>query len=151
MNTNGLYAITIRPAVIGPPAGRIQLQLRTVTPHAAQVVRSAEVAAAELAAADTYRFEFAPIPDSRAVAYRLDILSSAEAPSSGVAVRATRGERLPAAVLLINGVERWAELAFETDATQGTLATIKAAASVGTLAIAWIAFVLLLREIIIST
>jgi hypothetical protein len=151
MNTGGLHAITIRPAVVGSPAGRVRLELRSVTPHAARVFRSAEVSAAEFAASDTYRFEFAPIPDSRDVIYRLDILSSPDAPSRGVALRATRGERLTNGVLLINGVERWADLAFETDSTQGRAATVKALAALTVLATAWMAFALLLREIISLT
>jgi hypothetical protein len=148
MNTGGLRAITIRPAAVGKPEGRVRLELRSMTPHAARVFRSAELPAAELVRADTYRFEFAPIPDSRAVLYQLDILSSPDAPSRGVALRATRGERIPNGVLLINGVERWADLAFETDATRGRAATVKALASVAVLGIAWMAFALLLREII---
>lgn len=148
MNTGGLYAVTIRPAMVGAPAGRIRLELRSVTPHAAQVFRSAEVAAAEFARGDEYRFEFEPIPDSHQVGYQLDILSSPEAPSRGVALRATMGERLPNATLLYNDIERWADLAFETDATEGTRATVKAVTSVLVLGGAWMAFALLLREII---
>jgi hypothetical protein len=148
MNTGGLRAITIRPAVVGNLEGRVRLELRPVTPYAARVFRSVELPAAEFARANTYQFEFAAIPDSRDVIYQLDILSSPEAPSRGVALRATKGERLANGVLLINGVERWADLAFETDATQGRIATVKALASVAMLGIAWIAFALLLREII---
>ena len=87
------------------------------------------------------------IPDSRDIIYQLDILSSPEAPSRGVALRATKGERLANGVLLINGVERWADLAFETDATQRRAATVKALASLTMLGVTWMAFALLLREI----
>jgi hypothetical protein len=147
MDTGGLRAITIRPAVVGSPEGRVRLELRSVTPYAARVFRSAELPAAEFARANTYQFEFAAIPDSRDVIYQLDILSSPEAPSRGVALRATKGERLANGVLLINGVERWADLAFETDATQWRAATVKALASLAMLAVTWMAFALLLREI----
>ena len=82
-NTGGLRAITVRPALVGTPEGRVRLEVRPLTPHGARVFRSAEVPAAEFARADTYRFEFAPIPDSRGVTYQLDILSSPDAPSRG--------------------------------------------------------------------
>ncbi len=147
MNTAGLRAITIRPALVGKPTGRVRFELRSVTPYAS-AVRVAEVAAAEMARDDTYRFEFAPIADSREVAYQLDVLSSPEAPSAGVALWATRGERLADGVLLINDVERWGELAFETDATGRAWADAKAWLVLGVLAIAWVALVLLWREII---
>ena len=148
MKTGGLRAVTIQPAVVGSPEGRVRLELRSMTPHAARVFRSAEVSAAELARTDTYRFEFAPIPDSRDVFYQLAVVSSPDAPSRGVALRATRGERLAGGALFINDVERWADLAFETDATQGRIAIIKVLASLAVLGVAWMAFALLLREII---
>src|SRR6266849_8882983 len=43
MNTDGLRAITIRPAVVGAPEGRVRFELRSVTPEATWVFRSAEV------------------------------------------------------------------------------------------------------------
>lgn len=148
MNTNGLSAITVRPVAVGSPAGRIRLELRSLTAYAAPVSRTVEVPVASLVRSSSYRFSFAPIADSRGVAYQLDISSSPGAPSRGVAFRATRGEGLRNAALLINDRERWADLAFQTESTQGTLATVKAATVLTLLCGAWVAFVLLLREII---
>ena len=148
MNTDGLRAITIRPIAVGAPEGRIRFELRSLTPYAAPVYRSADVPASALARADAYRFAFTPIADSRDAAYQLDIRSSADAPSRGIAFRATRGERLRDGALLINDRERWAELTFRTESTYGTVATVKAITALTLMCGAWIAFVFLLREII---
>jgi len=92
MNTDGLAAITVRPVAAAAPAGRLRFELRSLTPSATRVARRAEVAASELAGVDAYRFAFAPIADSRDAAYQLDITSSSDAPSRGIAFAATRGE-----------------------------------------------------------
>jgi hypothetical protein len=115
MSRPSLAAIDIRPVAVGPVRGRIRLALRTAGDGVTPVdIRSAEVDAADVVRNGAYRFEFAPVHDSAGRRYRLEISSSAESPSSGVALWATKGDRLEDATLMVNGMERWAELAFQT-------------------------------------
>jgi hypothetical protein len=148
MNTDGLHAITVRTERLADPAGRVRFELRSITRHAPIAVREIEVPAADLVRSTTYTFEFPPINDSRDVAYQLDVRSSADAPSGGVALWASRGATLADGTLLINAAERWAELAFETKATQTGWANAKAWTVLALLGLGWAAFVAVWREII---
>ncbi|MGE0444254.1 MAG: hypothetical protein AB7P99_03435 [Vicinamibacterales bacterium] len=113
MNADGLRAVEFMPvAVAASPRGR--LTLRLVDLAALQVIRSQEVAAAELAAAGVFRFAFEPVADSRDGRYRFDIVATDDA--RGIAVRATRGEGYAAGSMLWNDRPRWADLAFNADA-----------------------------------
>lgn len=82
------------------------------------VVRSAQVSVSEFTSAPSYRFEFDPIEDSRDAVYCLDVLSSDSSPATGIALLATKGGRAQG-TMLINGRERWADLAFRTFAPAG--------------------------------
>jgi hypothetical protein len=116
MTADGLHAVEIVPArVDADVAGRIVLQLHE---QGSDVVRSAEVSGAEFTSAPSYRFEFEPIDDSRDATYRLDVLSSDSSPARGIALWATKGDRAEG-TMLINGRERWADLAFRTFAPAG--------------------------------
>ncbi len=117
MNGDGLTAIEIRAVATGDIQGRIRLELQRWNGVAGTVIRSAEVEAADLVRSDSYRFAFAPVPDSLGGSYQLEVSSSADAPSRGVALWATKGERFRDGWLIVNGVERWADLAFEVEAT----------------------------------
>jgi hypothetical protein len=119
MTTSGLSAVEFSAAPAGERvAGRLRLTLVDVTrdPNANAVLRSAEVAAVDLVRAPRYRFEFVPVADSKQRLYRLDVASADTQPASGVALRATKGERYPAGSLFVNGIWRWADLAFKADA-----------------------------------
>jgi hypothetical protein len=77
-------------------------------------VHAADVKAADLIRASTFRFEFQPIIDSKNTPYRFDLTSSAENEAEGVALWATRGDRYGDGAMHVNDVPRWADLAFET-------------------------------------
>jgi hypothetical protein len=114
MQVPSLTAITIHPVAVGPPRGDIQLELMAIGSEGEALVRSGVVAASDMTHGDTYEFTFPPIADSRRRVYRLDISSSRTAPSSGVALWATRGPRLENAFLSFNGINRVGSLAFQT-------------------------------------
>jgi hypothetical protein len=63
------------------------------------------------------------MPASSDRQFELAIAPSPGASAHGVAFWATKGERLDDAVLLINGVERWADLAFRTRTSSASLLT----------------------------
>ena len=116
MTADGLYAIEMAPARgEDAVAGRLRLELHE---EGSDLVRSTEVSAATFMSGSSYRFEFDPIEDSRDAVFRLDLFSSASSPAKGIAVWATKGERSEG-TLLINGRERWADLAFRTFAPGG--------------------------------
>lgn len=104
------YATPTRERV----SGDIRLELWDVTGGPDRLVRSAEVEAADLVSAFSYRFEFPPVLDSNNRIYRLDLITSGASPAQGVALLATKGERYAGGTLLVNGMIRWADLAFET-------------------------------------
>jgi hypothetical protein len=117
MNASGLLAIRVHAVAVGTVAGRVRVELRSLEEDG-QVIRRADVPAANLVGGETYRFAFPAIADSNGHVYRLDLSSSPEAPSRGVALWATSGERLPSASLIVDGNERQADLAFQTEATE---------------------------------
>lgn len=117
MTADGFHAIEFATASAGGAvSGNLRLELEE---EGSGVVRSAEVSAADVISAPSYRFEFRPIPDSKDSVYRLDVLSSERSVSKGVAVWATKGERYAHGTMLINDRERWADLAFKTFAPAG--------------------------------
>ena len=117
MTADGLGAVEVRPDVMGGAvSGWIEFEL---TEEGSGVTRRGGVAAASLVPATPYRFEFAPINDSKDARFRLDLRSSETAPVIGLAVWATKGERYADGALQINGRDRWADLAFRTSAPAG--------------------------------
>ncbi len=112
MTADGLHAIEVLPVV---PAGRVtgdvRFELYEVRDARLIPARIAEVLAEEVLRGPSYRFEFAPIQDSKDRSYRFDLIPS---PAEGVAFRATRGERYAGGRMHANGRERWADLAFRT-------------------------------------
>ena len=114
MNADGLTAVEVRTTAVGLVRGRVRFELRLDDDPARPAIRSGEVEAASLVQGDSYRFDFAPVADSRNAQYRFDLSSSQEEPSRGVALWATRGDSYPDGALVVNGTERWADLAFRT-------------------------------------
>ena len=141
-----LSGVDIRPVAIGPVQGKVQLELRAIRDDSAVVVRGTEVSAEDLVRADTYRFNFDPILDSRGHSYRLDILSSPESPAGGVALWATKGPRFNDGYLSVNGLERYANLAYRPYVPRPPRRNVIPFALVA-LAVSWIALIVLLREL----
>jgi hypothetical protein len=115
MNAWDMDAIEIYPAAVGPLSGTLRLTLTDYTLRKG-VVRSADVAAADVARTSSYVFAFEPVERSRDHVFRLDITPSPASGAGGVAFWATKGARLPEAALFINDVERWSDLAFRARA-----------------------------------
>ena len=112
MRERSLTGVEIRPAVVGPVSGALRVILTDQT--SGMVVRAADIPAADFARDRSYVFAVDRVEDSRGHWFELAIVSSPEQPAGGVAFWATRGDRLGNATLLINGVERWADLAFQS-------------------------------------
>jgi hypothetical protein len=154
MNASGLLAIRLRAVAVGPVEGKVRVELRSLEEDG-QVIRRADVPAADLVGAETYRFGFPAVADSNGHVYRLDLSSSPDAPSRGVALWATSGERLPSATLLIDGTERQADLAFQTEAIEVLPAPIplpnlrraKVQIALTALSLAWLGVFLALRAL----
>jgi hypothetical protein len=115
MNRDGLNGIEFHPAAAGSLAsGEITFSLIEVTDDdRPTVVRTGRVPWTAVAGQSSYRFEFAPVADSRHKSYRFDI--GATAARSGIALLAARGvERYPDNALAVNGRDRWAGLIYQT-------------------------------------
>lgn len=113
MTADGFYAIELFPTSTGGAvSGDVRLEL--YDGPAALLVRRAAVRAVDFVTTPTYRFGFASIPDSQGKRYRLDVLASEVNPPKGVALLATKGVRYADGTMLLNGRERWADLAFRT-------------------------------------
>jgi hypothetical protein len=110
MRENMLTGIEVRPSVVGEVTGALHFTLTDLTTE--KVVQSVEVTARDVVRADRFGLWIGRIDDSKEHWYELAIASSNNVPARGVAFWATRGERLDNATLLINGVERWADLSF---------------------------------------
>src|SRR5688572_13811200 len=113
MSAQRLNGIELRAVPLGEVTGRYRLTLRALT-DAPTIVRSADVAAADLVADDSYVFNFPEVEFSADVRFEFEMAASPDNPGRGVALRATRGEPSPDGGLLINGTPRWASLAFQT-------------------------------------
>ena len=111
MRENRLTAVEVYPAVAGPLAGTMRLTLTDLT--TARLVRSADVPTADIARDERFVLPVA-VDESMNHWFELTIASSPAEPASGVAFWATKGQRLDDATLLVNGRERWADLAFRT-------------------------------------
>jgi hypothetical protein len=115
MNQDHLTGVEIRPEVAGPLSGSFRLSIRDV--RAPDVERAADVPAEVLAREDAYMFWFTPIDVARTRSFELTIRPTAVDPGRGIAFWATPGARLDGGGLFINGVPRWASLAFHTRTT----------------------------------
>lgn len=114
MTGDGLHAIEVFPvAVEEGVSGEVRFELYEARNNQLHPVRIAVVLAEDVVRSRSYRFEFAPIPDSRDRTYRLDLVAS---PAEGVAFKATRGDRYRGGSMHANGRERWADLAFRVHA-----------------------------------
>jgi hypothetical protein len=116
MSNGGLSAIELRPAAVGEVAGVLRFTLVNEN----RIVHTAELPAADFVRDERFTFVFPPQPDSRGRDYELYIDSSPEQPATGVALWATRGDRVPGAWLIINSASRWASLAFQTHTPNST-------------------------------
>jgi hypothetical protein len=148
MNADGLTAIDIRPSQVGPPRGKIRIRILPATPDTAPTVRITDIPAVDLVRGGVFRFEFPPFPDSTNVRYLLEITSSPDAPAGGVAFWATKGRGNPEDVLLFNGVDRFADLVYQTDAIfPPVVSPLRPAVwlALVALALSWIALMYVLR------
>ena len=112
MPGDGFHAIEIFPSAVGGPvSGKIQLELYELDSGHSEIalVRTGEASSSDVVRAPSYRFEFAPIVDSKDRTYRFDLIASE---GEGVAFWATKGERYARGVMRANGRDRWADLAF---------------------------------------
>ena len=113
MTANDFHAIEFLPiSTEGTPTGDVSLELYDAP--SARLVRRAFVRVTDLVRAPSYRFAFAPIPDSQGKQYRLDVVAAELSPPRGLALLATKGARYSGGAMLINETERWADLAFRT-------------------------------------
>ncbi len=112
MPGDGFHAIEIFPSAVGGTvSGKVQLELHELDSGHREIalVRTAEASASDVVGAPSYRFEFAPIVDSKDRAYRFDLIASE---AEGVAFWATKGNRYAGGAMHANGRGRWADLAF---------------------------------------
>jgi hypothetical protein len=119
MPAAGFRAIEVFPVrLVDHPSGDVRLGLYDTTGEAVArgLVRSATVPAADFVRGSSFRFEFAPLLDSKDGDYRFDIASSTSNPVKGVALWATKGTGYDGGALLVNGSRRWADLTFRTEA-----------------------------------
>jgi hypothetical protein len=110
MHERMLTGVEVRPSVVGEVAGSLHFTFTDLTTE--QVIQSMDVSVRDVVKDDWFGIWIGRIDDSREHWFELAIASSSDAPARGVAFWATRGERLDNAMLLINGAERWADLAF---------------------------------------
>jgi hypothetical protein len=108
-----LHAIEFQAVDVGNVSGSVRLELRDMHIDA-DAVRVAEVPAAVLVEDEWYRFEFDPLPHSADRRLRLDISPVTQEASTGITMRASRGDTFPGGALLLNERERWGDLAFRT-------------------------------------
>jgi hypothetical protein len=156
MTTDGLRDVEFSAVAIGQVSGDIRMELHDITGHDDRLMRSADVGAADVVGVESYRFEFSPVLDSRNRIYQLDLTASGTNPADGVAVWATKGERYTGGTMLVNGVPRWADMAFKAHAPAPsglqllTAGAVDSSVSRGHVVLAafaavWIAFGLFLR------
>jgi hypothetical protein len=112
MDSHNLEAIEIQAEPVGAVAGSFVVTLRDL--DAEGVVRTWEVAAADLVRSESYVFRFPPIEQSAGHLFHFELAPAASNSGRGVALRATKGARLDEGGLLINDQPRWASLAFQT-------------------------------------
>jgi hypothetical protein len=112
MDADDLSGFELHASAVRPVEGAFRLRLRDVTDG--KIERIADVPASDLAGDDSYVFRFTPFQFSKDHEFRFDIAPSPGNSGRGVALWATKGNRLDEGSLLINEVPRWASLAFKT-------------------------------------
>ena len=118
MDANGLNGFEFRARAVAPVGGRFQLTLRAL--GAPSVERRGLVRAEELVRSSSYVFRFAPLDNSADRLFEFRVASLPTDPGRGVALLATRGDRVADGGALFNDALRWASLAFETHTTAET-------------------------------
>lgn len=156
MSADGLRAVEFSPVGVGQVSGEIRMELHDITGRDDRLMRTTDVSAADVVGVESYRFEFSPVLDSKNRIYQLDLTAPDARPAEGVAVWATKGERYAGGSMLVNGVPRWADMAFKAHAPAPSglqLLTAGAAGSglsrghvvLAALAASWIALGVFLR------
>jgi hypothetical protein len=118
MTADGFRGIELFPTALDSDrSGEVRFELYELygvgDEYRETVTRSSEVPVRDLLRAPSYTFSFAPIAQSRNRMYRLQV----DAPdAASIAFWATKGERYEGGTLEFNGLARWADLAFGTDA-----------------------------------
>jgi hypothetical protein len=155
MTSSGLHAIAIHPDVVGSLRGKVRVELSAFKDGRAMLIRSAEVDVRDLVADDAFLFRFDPVTDPGYARYILEVSPSAGAASGGIALWATKGERLSKATLSFNGIKRWGDLAFQTYArasdadgrwSRQDFATRRRWLALGGLLVSWLAVGVVLRQ-----
>jgi len=157
MKMPDLNGIDLRAEAVGQVGGRIRLELVDFDiDRGPLVIRSAEIDARALVQGESYTLQFEPVADSDGHRFRLDILSSSDAPSSGVGFWAGKGERYPDGPPVANERERWAGLAFQAHTpARSTLSALldsrhlphaSGPIALSSLFIGWLALGVVLRE-----
>ena len=123
MTAPGLEGIEVFPVATGRPTqSQVRFELYETSDigvdHRETLVHSAGVPSEALARTPSYRFAFAPRPDSKDRTYRFDLVASS---ATGVAFMATRGDRYADGSLYANGNDRWADLVFQAHAPVPTV------------------------------
>jgi hypothetical protein len=152
MYSERLTAIELRASAVGTPRGKVWIDLRGGKTAEGVVVRSTEVAAADLVRSEVYRFEFPPINSSKNMQFVLEVTSAPYAPAGGVALWSTKGEGNPEDVLLFNGAERFADLVYQTDVfiPPTVIRPLRPAIwiALAALAVGWIAVAVMIRQMV---
>ena len=150
MYTDGLTAIEVHASAVGPPRGKVWIDLRGGKTAEGAVVRSIEVSAVDFLRGGAYRFEFPPISSSKNMQFVLEITSAPDAPARGVALWSTKGEGNPEDVLLFNGAERFADLVYQTDVFVPPIVVSPLRPAIWlalvALALSWIAVAVMIRQ-----
>ena len=118
MTVEGLRGIEVFPlAVDAEPSGEVRFEIYELfgvgDDYRETLTRSVSVSARDLLRAPSYTLSFAPIASSRDRMYRLDVTGPA---AEAIAFWATKGTRYGGGTMEINGLARWADVAFHTDA-----------------------------------
>jgi hypothetical protein len=114
MYADGLTAIELWPVRLGEPRGKVQLRIAIGSSLPAPSFQTVEIPAADFVRGSSFRFRFAPYPHSKNEQFVFDVAPSADEPSSGVALWASKGEGNREDVLLFNGEARFADLVYQT-------------------------------------
>jgi hypothetical protein len=142
MDSDGLSAIEISPAAVDRVAGRFRLTVRAIGQRDTE--RSIDVAGADLIRHEVYVFRFAPFELSRDRLFEFRIVPASHEPGRGIALWATKGERLEEGGLLINNTLRWASLTFRTATPAGPLLQELLAYGENAFRVRWFVLVLLI-------
>jgi hypothetical protein len=148
MNADGLRRIDVYPSQVGSPRGKIRLRVMAAESDGERDAHTADIPAGDFVGRQVYRFEFPPFLHSNNMRYVLEITSSLDDPAGGVAFWATKGRGSADDGLRFNGVDRFAELVYQTDAVfPPVVRPLRAGVWIGFFAIvlSWVVLTALLR------